>query len=335
MKASDSALSSTSTQVETVYPAVAQSFTVTTSFANPDPAGTEGTVTVTAIDRYKNVVGSGPDQYEGTVNLSSTDSKVTGLPPTYTFTAADAGSHTFTNVALETAGNQTITATDSVTTTITGTSAGVNVAPDKASAIFITTRPAGGVIAGKTFSLTVDADDQFGNVDTTYTGQVMVKLASGSSGTLTGTLMMNAIAGVAVFNNLADTTSGSISINATSGTLTGDTASDIPVNPAPANHFVVTTTLTSPDVAGTVGTVTVAEADAFGNIEGSGPNQYEGTVDLSSTDSQLAGLPSSYTFTAADAGSHTFTGVILKTAGSQTITATDSVNSIITGNAVR
>ena len=332
VKAFDSALSSTSTQVEAVYPAVAQSFTITTSFANPDPAGTEGTVTVTAIDRYKNVVGSGPDQYEGTANLSSTDSKVTGLPPSYTFTAADAGSHTFTNVSLKIMGSQTITATDSGTSTITGTSAGVNVAADRATAIFITTRPPGGVIAGRTFSLTVDADDQYGNLDTTYTGQVTVALANGSSGTLTGTLTMSARAGVAVFNNLADTTSGSISINATSGTLTGDTVSNIPVNPAPADHFVVTTTLTSPDVAGTVGTVTVAEADQFGNIEDSGPNQFEGTVNLFSTDSRETGLPMSYTFTAADAGSHTFTGVILKTAGNQTITATDSVNTAITGN---
>ena len=57
-------------------------------------------------------------------------------------------------------------------------------------------------------------------------------LANGSSGTLTGTLSMNATAGVVVFNNLADTTSGSISIDVTSATLTGDTASNIPVNPA-------------------------------------------------------------------------------------------------------
>jgi len=65
---------------------------------------------------------------------------------------------------------------------------------------------------------------------------------------------------------------------------------------------------------------------------GSGPNKYEGTVDLSSTDSQAAGLPASYTFTAADAGSYTFTNVVLKTAGSRAITATDSVTSTITGS---
>jgi dUTPase len=332
IQATSSGLSPTISQSITIVPAAARSFTVTTSFGNPDPAGTVGTVTVTAIDPYNNVVSSGPDQYENTVNLSSIDPQVTGLPPSYTFTAADAGSHTFANVALKTMGSQTITATDSGTSTIAGTSAGVRVTPGQAFAIFITTQPPGRIVAGKMFSLTVDADDQFGNVDTSYTGQVMLALASGSSGMLTGTLMMNATAGVAIFNNLVDATSGSISIKATSGSLIGDSANDIPVDPAPADHFVVTTSLTSQDVAGTVGTVTVAEADQFGNIEDSGPNQYEGTVNLFSTDSRATGLPMSYTFTAADAGSHTFTGVILKTAGNQTITATDFVNTTITGN---
>ena len=66
------------------------------------------------------------------MDLTSTDGQVTGLPSSYTFTAADAGSHTFADVVLETAGNQTITATDSVTSTITGT-ATVDVVPAAAS----------------------------------------------------------------------------------------------------------------------------------------------------------------------------------------------------------
>ena len=71
-------------------------FVVTTSFANPDVAGTTGTVTVTAEDPYGNIAGSGPNQYLGTVDLTSTDPQIAGLPPTYTFTPGDDGSHTFT-----------------------------------------------------------------------------------------------------------------------------------------------------------------------------------------------------------------------------------------------
>ena len=54
---------------------------------------------------------------------------------------------------------------------------------------------------------------------------------------------------------------------------------------------------------------------------------YTGTVAFTSTDT-AAVLPASYTFTAADNGVHTFTGVLLKTAGLQSITVTDAVNSL-------
>jgi hypothetical protein len=65
--------------------------------------------------------------------------------------------------------------------------------------------------------------------------------------------------------------------------------------------------------------VVLAAEDPFQNVDTS----YIGTVTLSSTDAQIANLPATYTFTPGDAGSHTFTGLILKTAGEQTITATD------------
>src|SRR5205085_1649750 len=73
-------------------------------------------VTVTASDPYGNTATS----YLGTVHFSSSDSKAT-LPSDYTFTGTDAGKHTFTlGATLKTAGRQTITATDTITATITG-----------------------------------------------------------------------------------------------------------------------------------------------------------------------------------------------------------------------
>ena len=50
---------------------------------------------------------------------------------------------------------------------------------------------------------------------------------------------------------------------------------------------------------------------------------YTGTVHFTSSDAQ-AGLPANYTFTGGDAGTHVFS-VTLKTAGTQSITATDTV----------
>ena len=70
--------------------------------------GVAFTLTLTVEDAYGNVVTG----YTGTVHFSSTDSTAT-LPPNYTFTAADAGAHTFTNkTTLKKKGTQTLTFTD-------------------------------------------------------------------------------------------------------------------------------------------------------------------------------------------------------------------------------
>jgi hypothetical protein len=64
--------------------------------------------------------------------------------------------------------------------------------------------------------------------------------------------------------------------------------------------------------------ITVTAWDAYNNVA----SNYTGTISFTSTD-RAAVLPRHYTFTAADQGVHTFTnGVTLKTAGTQTITAT-------------
>ena len=77
--------------------------------------------------------------------------------------------------------------------------------------------------------------------------------------------------------------------------------------------------------AGTSATFTVTAPSPNGGTD----TGYLGTVRFSSTDSQAV-LPASYTFTAANAGTHTFT-VTFKTAGDQAITATDKSNSAIVG----
>ena len=85
----------------------------------------------------------------------------------------------------------------------------------------------------------------------------------------------------------------------------------------------VTFTLTTPasTSSGSAFNVTVQTKDSAGN----NLSAYRGTIQFSSTDGS-ATLPANYTFTAADAGAHTFTGVILRTTGSQTISATGTVN---------
>src|SRR5207248_303029 len=79
--------------------------------------------------------------------------------------------------------------------------------------------------------------------------------------------------------------------------------------------------------AGSALNVTVAAKDASGNTA----TGYTGTVHFTSSDGHAV-LPADYTFTAADAGVHTFS-VTLKTAGSRSVTATDTAAATITGSA--
>ena len=108
------------------------------------------------------------------------------------------------------------------------------------------------------------------------------------------------------------------------GSITGS-QSGITVNPAAASTFVVTG-FTSPVTAGTSGMFSVTAKDPYNNTA----TGYVGTVHFTSSDGQAA-LPANYTFTSGDSGVHTFSGT-LKTAGTESITATDTVTSSITGS---
>jgi hypothetical protein len=94
--------------------------------------------------------------------------------------------------------------------------------------------------------------------------------------------------------------------------------------PTAANDTLVLAAPTS-ETAGTAFSLTVSARGAGGATD----TGYLGTIRFSSSDVQ-AGLPANYTFTAADDGSHTFT-ITLKTAGSQSITATDTARPTVTG----
>ncbi len=141
----------------------------------------------------------------------------------------------------------------------------VNPAP--ASGVVVN-RPPSGVIAGVKFGVTVHANDPYGNLDTSYDGPVTVALASGSTGTLSGTTTMMAASGVADFTNLVDTVSGPLSLDITSGTLTPVTTSPVPVSPAAASQFVIQT---QPSPSATAGASfatqpVIAEEDQYNNV---------------------------------------------------------------------
>jgi ELWxxDGT repeat protein len=161
--ASDTVFVTTGTQSGiTVNPAAASGFTVA-GFPSPVTAGVAGSFTVTALDAY----GNRATGYRGAVRLTSSDAKAV-LPVNYTFTAADAGTHTF-SAALKTAGTQSLTATDTANAAIAGAQS-FTVNPTTASRLVVSA-PAS-VKTGVQFNLTVTVVDAYGNVVTGYRGKI-------------------------------------------------------------------------------------------------------------------------------------------------------------------
>jgi hypothetical protein len=88
---------------------------IVAGFPSPVVAGVSSSLTVTAKDPYGNVATG----YRGTVRLTSSDGAAV-LPLNYTFTASDAGVHLFSATLKTVSSSASITATDTATSTITG-----------------------------------------------------------------------------------------------------------------------------------------------------------------------------------------------------------------------
>jgi hypothetical protein len=262
--------------------------------------------------------------YTGTVHFTSSDPQAS-LPADYTFTSADAGTHTFT-ATWNTAGTQSLTATDTANAGITGSQGGITVSAPAAplpSALVVTCFPTSDT-AGTAQTVTVRAIYSNGTTDTAYTGTVHFTSSDAQASLPADYTFTAADAGVHTFT-LALKTAGAQSITATD-TATASLAgaeSGISVSPGAA-AVVVLSGYPSPTVAGAWHGFTVKVKDAYGNTA----TGYTGTVHFTSSDA-YAGLPSNYTFTGSDAGSHTFSAAF-NTLGYQSIRVTDTWSSGLT-----
>jgi hypothetical protein len=280
-------------------PAAASTFQI--SLPPSAAAGAAFPVTVTAKDPYGNTATG----YAGTVTFSSTDPNAV-LPAN---SALVSGSKSFT-VTLKTAGSQTVTATDTVTTSLSGTSPAVSVSALAASSLQISA-PAS-VIAGVGFPVTVTAKDPYGNTATGYAGTVTF-----SSTDANAVLPANSSlpSGTGTFS-VTLKTAGSQTITATDTVAPSLSATTpaIGVNPAPASALQISAPASA--AAGSGISVTVTAKDPYGNTA----TGYAGTVTFSSADPNAV-LPAN---SSLPSGTRTFS-VTLKTAGGRTVTATDTV----------
>jgi Bacterial Ig domain len=268
-------------------------------------AGTSFTFTVTAEAANNNPVTS----FDDTVQITSSDGKAV-LPPNAVLTN---GTGTFT-ITLDTAGNDTITATDT-TSSVTGND---TVAVSAAAASQLVVNTPSSTTAGSPVSFTVTAEDPFGNTATDFSDTVHFT-SSDSKATLPADSTLTN--GVGSFSATFDT-AGNQTLTATDSTTSSITAGSdtIAVSAGAATQFVVSAP--SSAKVGTAITVTVTAEDQFDNTATS----YTGTVHFTSSDT-AATLPADTTLTNG-VGS---VSVTFNTAGTQTVTATDTVTSSITG----
>lgn len=220
--------SATSTQSIAVSGTSAYVYTASLSLPQTVTAGNSQSVTVTVTNPAST--------YTGTLHFTSSDPQAV-LPPDYTFTAGDNGSHTFSGIQFRTAGIQSLTVTDTATPSITAT-ASTTVVGGAATSMTIVSGNSQTANIGATYGapLVVETTDQYGNASA-GTSVTFTAPASGASATFAG----KATATV-VTNSLGQATSPSLLADNVTGTFTVQ-ASAAGVSPA---QFSLSNTSTIP-----------------------------------------------------------------------------------------
>ena len=205
---------------------------------------------------------------ETTDNNDNVTLAITGPGPSspaspMTVQAVD-GVATFT-LSLDEEGSYTLQAT-SGTLTQASTSLTVNAATPATKLALESSTPSS-VTAGNTFTVKVDVEDQFGNLETAdNSDNVTLAITGPGPSSPTSPITVQAVGGVATFTVTLDT-EGSYTLKATSGTLT-PASSRLTVNPvATASQLAFEPSTPSSVNAGTAVTVKVDVEDQFGNLE--------------------------------------------------------------------
>jgi streptogramin lyase len=242
-----------------------------------------------------------------------------------TTVASGGGVVTFTGLTLNKVGTgYTLKVTSGTLTAATTNGIQVVNAPATQLAILPAGEPPSTATAGQTFTLVVDAEDQFGNLDLNYNGPVSLVLANNVSGTLTGTIPENASGGVATFSDLAIDTSGTFQLQASSGSLTTTKSTNVAVNPAAPAKLVWSTEPPATLVHDLSFPVTIEVEDQYGNLE----TGYTQSVTLALQNNPTgAALGGGNTTVSGAGGVANFSGITISNVGNgYTLVATTTSN---------
>ena len=217
-------------------------------------AGAPFNFTVTALDAFNNTMTG----YAGTVHFTSTDAAAV-LPANVTLTN---GVGTF-SATLATAGSQTITATDTVTSSMSNSSSTIGVSASTAGPHFAVSAPATAT-AGTPFNLTVTALDAFNNTMTGYAGTVHFTSTDAAAALPADATLTN---GVGTFSAILKT-AGSQTIAATDTTTSATTGTSGVVAVSKKATTILLTASQTAVIAGSPMTLiaTVASEQATGSV---------------------------------------------------------------------
>jgi len=265
-------------------------------------------LSVTAKDVHNNTI----KNYKGSVGLSASSGVIS--PVSTGSSGWSNGVWSSALVTLSAAGSITITASDGGGHT--GTVVLVVSAGSLHHFIF---NAISDQTAGSSFSITVTAKDMYENTVKSYTGRPSLTYSAGSISPNTMNQFVNGVGSIAVTVTVADF---GVTIAAIDGSHTG-VSNSFTVSSSSRIHLVISG-FPSSITAGVEQIGTVTAKDTFDNTVKS----YSGNIRITSTD-KAAVLPADVLLTKG-VGS---IAVTLKTAGSQSLSATDTSDSSIIGSA--
>jgi subtilisin-like proprotein convertase family protein len=291
-----------------VTPIPGVSLTVTTQPPSPVQYAQTFGLTVTALDQFGN-----PDpDFTGRVTVAISGAPgSTALGGTKTVTAVG-GVATFSGLSLDQVGTVTlVVSSPGLTSATTGT---IVVNPGSPTKLVVVGEPPSSLTAGTTFGFVVDAEDQYGNVATSFNSSLTAALSPGDNATLGGTNLTLAVNnGVANFTGLVvDKVGTGYTIQVTSTSLPSVTTSAFSVTPGPIAELVIPTQPTNPVTAGVPFGLSVSVADAFGNVV----TGFNGPITIGLFANPVNGTLNGNLKATANNGLATFSGLSLDTAGS-------------------
>src|SRR5207249_5047068 len=272
-------------------------------------------VQVTAQDASGNTVTS----FNGAVTIAIGLNPVGGTLGGTKSLVASHGVAVFSNLTIERAGvgyTLQASATTGTGATLSGTSATFAITPGAATPVVFSVEPvttaAGAAI---TPAVQVTARDALENTATGFTGNVTVTLAANpTGGTLSGTTVVAASAGIATFSGLALNKAGTgYTLSATAAGQTGPTSTAFDITPASAARLVFSVQPASVTAGAAITpAVQVTVQDAQGNTA----TGFSGTVTLAIGTNPGGGALAGTTTVAAASGVATFSTLSIDKVGS-------------------